>query len=88
MKHQNQFTLHAKNGMHGLEIYLIAFGREYYITTHRSNGLLWQKLKGGVALGALRRVKPWYTHTGQKYYHYSRYLLKIVDEYIRQELTV
>ena len=87
MKNLNQITLCAKNGNCGLDIYIIKDGREYYVTTRRSNGLLWAKLKDGVTLGELRRVKPTYTRTAQKYYHYSRYLIKLADDYIKYDLA-
>ena len=87
VKHQNQYTLRAENSQYGLDIYLRVGGREYYIGTRRSNGLLWLKLKDGITLGELRRFKPKDTRTEQKCNHYFRYLLKIADAFIKNELV-
>jgi hypothetical protein len=88
MKNLNQSTICAKNSERGLDIYLRIDSNEHYITTHRPNGLLWTKIKSGISLGELKRVKPKYTRMEQKYYHYSRYLLKVVDDYIQYDLRV
>ncbi|GHU51438.1 hypothetical protein FACS1894127_7760 [Clostridia bacterium] len=74
MKNLNQLMLHAKNGNYGLNIYISNGGKEYYLSTRRPCGLLWTKLKDGVTLGELKRIKPGYTRAGQKYYHYSPFV--------------
>jgi len=86
MKNQNLFTVQVKNGTHGLDIYLDISGRLHYVTSRRASGLLWVKLKGGVTLGELRRFKPQNTRFEQMYYHTSRYLLKILEEYLRYDM--
>jgi len=87
MKNENMLTIHAKNGNHGLDIYVGSSGQWHYILTRRASGLLWTKLKDGVTVGELRRLKPQNTRLEQKYYHASRYLLKVVKDYLRYDMS-
>ena len=86
MKHQNNFLIYATNGEKGLDIYLSIGGIYYYLNSHRANGILWQNLKNGISFGELKRAKPKSDRTSQKYFHYTRQLLKVVEDYIRYEL--
>jgi hypothetical protein len=85
MKFQNQFIIQAKNGKKGLDVYLRANGDEHYLYTHRPNHLLLKKLKDGVTIGEIKRIKP--ARDEQMYYHFTRYILKVVDEYIQYDLA-
>ena len=79
--------IYAQNGTKGLDIYLDISGKDYYLTTRRQNGNIWQKLKDGQTLGELRRVKPQKSRAEQKYYHYVSHMLKIADDFIQYELA-
>ena len=85
MKNQNQFKLYAKNGEHGLDVYLSIGGQAFYITTKRPQGMLWLKLRGGATLGELRRTKSNGSRKSDHYHRSLRHLLKVVDEYIKYE---
>jgi hypothetical protein len=87
MKNYSNFMLQAKNVPGGMGIYLRASGREYLLTWRRRCGLLYARLKDGVTLGELRRLKPRKSRAAQKYYHYTRHLLKVAEDYIANGLA-
>ncbi|GHU52428.1 hypothetical protein AGMMS49975_08190 [Clostridia bacterium] len=84
-KKLNQIKVHAENGVHGLDIYLDVHGVKHYLTTRRRNGLLWVYLKDGVTIGELKRFKPDYTYMQQKIFHYSQYLIRVMNDYLKYE---
>jgi hypothetical protein len=77
----------AKNGDHGLDIYLDISGNKHYLTTRRPNGLLYLLLKDGKTIGELRRTKPARKRTDQKIYHYAQHLMKLAKNYFTYDLT-
>jgi hypothetical protein len=87
MKHQNLYTVRIENGKSGMNIFLAISGVEHYLTTYRSNGVVWQKLKNGMTLGELKRLKPQKSRAGQVYFHSVRHILKIANDYIKYELV-
>ena len=87
MKNKNQFTIQVQNGANGLDVFLNAGSGKHYITTRRPSGLLWSRLRNGISIGELRRTKPYASRKEQKYYKSTRYLLRIVDDYIDYKLT-
>ena len=87
MKNQNLYTLRARNGEHGIDLYIELGGSKHYVTTRRSNGLLYQKLKDGVTIGELRRFKPRQSRAEQKYFRTTQHLLKVVDDYLKYEIA-
>ena len=84
---KNQYIITAKFGENGLNIFLIVHGMEHYICTRRRNGLFYSRIANGISLGELYRIKPNHTRSGQKYYHYVQYLIKIVEDYIKYDLV-
>ncbi|GHV37273.1 hypothetical protein FACS1894187_13580 [Synergistales bacterium] len=87
MKNLDQIVIRAKHGAHGLDVYIDMEGKEYYVTTRRTNGLLWTRLKDGITIGELKRIRPSRSHAEQKYYHCSCYLLKLTNDYIKYDLV-
>ena len=85
MKNTNQLVIRVENSEYGLDILITRENKEYYLATHRSKGLLWTRLRDGVTLGELRRIKPTRTKVGHKYHHYLHYILKLVDDFIKFE---
>ena len=79
--------IYVQNGRHGLDIYLDVSGVPHYITTRRPNGLLYQWLKDGKTIGEISRMKPKYTRTAQKTYHYAQYLVKLIAAYVTNDLA-
>jgi hypothetical protein len=77
----------AQNGGRGLDIYLDISGRKHYISTRRSNGLIYQWLKDGRTIGEVMRIKPDGSKTGQKIFHYAQHLMKIVEDYFKYDLA-
>ena len=80
-------TIYAENGKNGLDIYLDISGTTHYLTTRRTNGLLYHWLKDGKTISELSRVKPQYSRTGQKKYHYAQYLIKFTEGYIKYNIA-
>jgi hypothetical protein len=70
-----------------MTIHLRANGRDYTLTWRRRCGLLYVRLKDGVTLGELRRLKPRKSRSAQKFYHYTRHLLKVADDFIDNGLA-
>ena len=88
MDQNNNMILRAVNGKNGLDFYLrTSSGQEHYLVTFKPNGLLWQKLRSGVTLGELRRLKPRSARTEQKYFNSTRHLLKVADSFIEYDLA-
>ena len=88
MRNLNKFTLIARNGKYGLEIYLVCGRDEFHIATRRSNGLLYSRLKHSVKLVELKRTKTKYTPAQQKYHHITQSLCKLAEDFINCELVV
>ena len=85
---RKNLEVRAQRGKNGLDIYLVVAGIGHYITTRRSNGPLWSSLKEGMRLRDLKRFKPGYTRREQKIYKSTQYFLKVVDDFIKYEITV
>ena len=79
--------IYARNGKRGIDLYLDISGTTHYLTTRRSNGLLFLWLKNGMTMGELLRVKPKRNSKAQKRNHYAKHLVKIVQDYIKYELV-
>ena len=79
--------IYAQNGKSGLDIYLCNSGIKRYITTRRSSGLLYKLLQNGKTTGELSRIKPCHSRAKQKEYHYARNLIKVVDNFIKYDLS-
>ena len=77
----------AQNGNQGLDIFLDISGSRRYLTTRRPNGLLYLWLRDGKSIGEISRMKPQYSRTMQKTYHYAQYLIRLVENYFRYELA-
>ena len=86
MKNLNT-RVYARNGKHGVDLFLDISGIQHYLVTRRSNDLLLYWLKDGISLGELSRIKPSRNKAEQKRYHYAKYIMKIVNEYITHELA-
>ncbi len=87
MKNPNTRVI-ARNGKHGLDIYLNISGQLHYLTTRRYNGLLYRWLSGdGKSLGEIARIKPHCCRSGQKVFHHAQYLLQLTEDYFRYEVT-
>jgi hypothetical protein len=79
--------IYARNGDHGLDIYLDVSGITHYLTTRRPNGLLYLWLRGGRTIGELSRVKPKGSQISQKIFHYAQRLLRLVEDYYQCDLA-
>ena len=77
----------ARNGRHGLDIYLDISGTLHYLATRRPNGILYQWLKDGRTIGELARLRPNSSPIEQKKYHYVQHLLKLVTGYYKYDLA-
>ena len=91
MKKTKNYTVHVENGKNGLDLYLAKGNEKHYVTTRRANGLLWLGLKNGVSVEELRKFKPKKTDRQrrgeQRYYERTRYLLRLIDDFIECELA-
>jgi len=87
MKNQNRFTIQVKKGNNGLDVFLNTGAKDHYIVTRRSNDLLRKRLSGGISIGELKRAKPRSSRSEQKYYECTRYLLRVVNDFINHELV-
>ena len=86
MKNTNT-KIYVQNGRHGLDVYLDISGTQHYLGTRRRNGLLYTWLKDGKYLSKLARVRPGGAPSEQKIYHYSQYLLKLVESFFEQNIA-
>jgi len=86
LKNQNRFIIYVDNGKNGLDVYLSTGSETYYIATRRRNSMLWERLRGGVSIGELQRLKPRQSRSEQMYYERTRHLLSVVDEFIDYEI--
>jgi len=87
MKNKDQFTIQVVKGKKGLDVYLYTGDKRHYVTTRRPNDLLRKKLSSGISLGELQRIKPGSSREEQKYYERTRFLLRVVNEFIIHELA-
>ena len=92
MKNTKKYTVHVENGKNGLDLYLARGNEKHYVTTRRANGLLWLGLKNGVSVEELRKFKPKKTdnlgrRSEQRYYKQTRYILRLLDDFIDCELA-
>jgi len=83
-----QITIHTKNCEQGLNIYICIGGIEHYVTTHRKSGLIWNKLKDGITLGELKRIKPKYPRAEQKFFHSAQHIIRVVDDFLKYDLAI
>ena len=91
MKRQNRITLYAKNaeGQNGFHLYLDFSGQREYLMTHRDNPAIYQLLKDGLAVSALRRLGPAALHAkSYRRKHWNKtqnslnHILLVADDYI------
>ena len=91
MKRQNRITLYAKNaeGRDGFHLYLDFSGQREYLMTHRGNTAIYQLLKDGLSLAALRRMTPAELHAKsfrRKHWNKTQnslnHILLVADDYI------
>ena len=88
MNTKKRLTIRVAKGKCGLDVFLDTGNESHYITTRRSNYLLWERLKNGVSLNDLKREKPRSSSRGeQKFYESTRYLLRVIDGFIKYELA-
>jgi CRISPR/Cas system-associated endonuclease Cas1 len=80
---EDRTVIFAKDSGVGLDIFVKCEGEEYYLTSRRRSEYVQKKLKSGVTLGELRRVKPQRNWDEQQYYHYAKHLLKLADGFVR-----
>jgi len=83
----NRYRIHVVNGRSGLDVYISTGNEDHYVTTRRHNGLIWERLRVGVSIGELIRLKPRKSRLEQKYYNCTRHLLRVVDDFIKHDLT-
>jgi len=88
MRNQCSYILCARNGSNGVDLYIQvgSRGEVHYLTTRRRNNDLYNRLKDGVSLEALKRFKPRRNPLEQKYYRSLQHLAKVADSFIRYEL--
>lgn len=87
-------TVYAENRENapGFNVYLGLSGHEEFLMCHRHNGLLYEKLKGGISLSELQRMKIRATGIhGRREDRRKRitraddaknYLLRVIDEFL------
>ena len=85
--HHNRYRIHVEKGRNGLDVYINTGNEDYYLTTRRYNGLILERLRVGVSIGELKRLKPRKSRLEQKYYNYTRHLLCVVNDFIKYDLT-
>lgn len=75
----------------GFNVYLGLSGKEEFLMCHRHNGLLYERLKGGISLSELQRMKIRSGEHGRRENKRKRitktdssikYLLKVIDEFL------
>ena len=87
MMKPSQFILRAVEGKKGHDYYLSTDKGSFYIATRRPNTLMWQRFKDGISLGELKRSRPSGYRSEQFFYERTRYILRVVDDFIKQELA-
>jgi len=87
MSNQGSYTLCARNGTNGVDLYIQvgSRGESHYLTSRRNKNL-YDRLKNGVSLEALKRFKPRRNLAEQKYYRTAQHLIKVADSFIKHEL--
>lgn len=69
----NNYKVHSM-----FDIYLMIDGKREWLMSHRHNGVLFKMLEGGVKVNELRNAKGWRKDQ-------VRYLLKVIDGYLKEE---
>lgn len=68
----------------GFDIYLDIHGQQRYLMTHRHDGILWRILSKNPAVNDLPRIMS--KECGMEGKRKIKYLMKVIDEYMKYEL--